>query len=124
MNRINHGKFVTGIKEKANKVFGIDTGRFKTDDQLLFRERSNFRNELRKPGRVIIKSKGLNENNAVRIRGGCVMCGFGYINTDINHKKYLRKDGIHRTEPPEIIRVNLRDIKNRKSVLSSYKYLE
>ena len=55
---------------------------------------------------------------------GCVMCGFGYINTDINHTKDLRKDVIHRIVPPEIIRVNLRDIKNRKGVLSSYKHLE
>ena len=42
LNRIDHSKLVTGIKKKTNKVFGIDTGGFETDDQLLFRKRSDF----------------------------------------------------------------------------------
>ncbi len=32
LDRIDNGKLVTGIKEKTNKVFGIDTGGFKTYD--------------------------------------------------------------------------------------------
>lgn len=114
LNRIDYGKLVAGIEEKTNNVFRVDTGVFKTDNNLFLRKRSDFGNQLQKSGSIVVKCKWLNENNAVRIHNSYVVCGFCYINTDINHTKTSPKIKIQCTEPPENILVNLRDIKNRK----------